>query len=461
MRKIYQIILFALFLTLSYSNSMAQTWQQVFKTGSWIDRMVFSKNTPGTVYIVLDSIPVDIVARDFSFYTMFGYGYRTSTDNGISFSDPKLSGYYILDIFEDPVNKNILLASGYKMGLSGVLKSADKGITWSDDFVSSPATYSILKFSESKANPNRIFAAAVNGTYGLLSSDNYFTDCIFKDSIKVQARDLKISRSDNRLMFLAADSKNENGVWHSKDSGEHWIKYETGLKGLRVFTVQPSTFFPGCVYCGADSVGSDGSSYGCGIYMSLDTGKNWKRLALTGFRVFSIEENPYNPKFLAAACDSGGVYFSGNYGRYWTSSNSGLPTGSSVRSVAYPYIVPDTAGASIYCTVDNKGIYKSIPVTTEVSDLMQNNFSNISIESLYPQPASSYANIIIKSNLPQNIRLYLSDLTGNCVKEIFDGFYLDSYQSLNIDTEDLTSGIYILKLEAGAAIINKKLIVNK
>ncbi len=74
-----------------------------------------------------------------------------------------------------------------------------------------------------------------------------------------------------------------------------------------------------------------------------------------------------------------------------------------------------------------------------------------------PNPFSSQVtlDISLKNNAELSIKLF--DLKGRVVKESGSAPYSKGIHSIDIDTHDLSSGIYLLQVKAGSEIITKKI----
>lgn len=72
--------------------------------------------------------------------------------------------------------------------------------------------------------------------------------------------------------------------------------------------------------------------------------------------------------------------------------------------------------------------------------------SQFAIQSVYPNPFNALASINISLFKSETIMLYLIDITGSAIKEIYTGTLTAGSNSLLFDASDLTNGIYFIKL---------------
>ena len=85
-------------------------------------------------------------------------------------------------------------------------------------------------------------------------------------------------------------------------------------------------------------------------------------------------------------------------------------------------------------------------VTLSTSNFDSNAFG------VYPNPAKEMISILNTNNVDIN-KATITDLNGRMIKEISSGFD-------QINVSNLTRGIYLMSIESGKTIINKKIIIN-
>lgn len=100
------------------------------------------------------------------------------------------------------------------------------------------------------------------------------------------------------------------GLWKTTDAGQKWSNISDGFfKTGSVGAVAVSSSNPNVVYCGMGEHAIRGvmTSYGDGVYKSIDAGKTWKKMGLDQTRQISrIVINPKNPDIVYVAAQ--GVY---------------------------------------------------------------------------------------------------------------------------------------------------------
>ena len=76
------------------------------------------------------------------------------------------------------------------------------------------------------------------------------------------------------------------------------------------------------------------------------------------------------------------------------------------------------------------------------SNLKSNDFDLLGI---YPNPFNSRTNIVFRNESNTDIKINLFDLNGKQIQSIFSGKITNSIQSINLNSENLTSGVYIMQ----------------
>jgi hypothetical protein len=101
----------------------------------------------------------------------------------------------------------------------------------------------------------------------------------------------------------------------------------------------------------------------------------------------------------------------------------------------------------------------SIEMTKTDTTLSADSFGIRGLVNIYPNPATEYINISLSLNQAAHIKINLYDLTGKIVKTILDekklaGSFIETWNKT-----DLSSGTYILEIDADGRKHNSKLIL--
>ena len=119
------------------------------------------------------------------------------------------------------------------------------------------------------------------------------------------------------------------GLWKTEDAGQHWKNISDGFFELgSVGAVQVSSSNPNVVYVGMGEHAPRGvmTSYGDGVYKSIDAGKTWMHMGLKETQHISrIRIHPTNPDIVYVAAQGAlygpnkerGIFKSEDGGKTW------------------------------------------------------------------------------------------------------------------------------------------------
>lgn len=435
----------------------AQIWQKIDGTNPYINRIFSPNGEPNRIIVSSDADSTDLIAKTVTF-PYIGSGCQASNDSGTTFDTYFLTGNVVYDLYQSKLNNDFWLAAVRKFDRGGVLHSTDKGATWTE-FLTCDGVSQLYKLSSTVLEGKEFFVAgAIATNEGMMYSDNAFVSCETNTGLSIEARDIAYSNVNPNLMFVAGDNYSFGKVLRSYDKGATWLKDENGLQGLRILSLLASSVDPSIVLCGADSVTSDKSSIGKGVYMSLDTGKTWARVGGAGAQVFEIVEHPRFPRFVAAAAGLQGVLVSSVYGQWFESYNTGLPEDKSVRSVLIPDWDTTSAGCITFAGTFGGGLFKSRHITSDViNETPTNDFKIVRIS---PQPAYGNAAIIWTNPSVQTADIIIRDQIGREVYSLRGVVYPEGENSFfwNI-TDDYSSGVYFVEISTSTGTKFGKLIV--
>jgi Secretion system C-terminal sorting domain len=451
--KYFLIICIVSFLFSNFAN--AQTWKPKGEVANnYINCIYVFGNNDESIAVASDKINTDFAKEEVSDVPYDGNGFQISTDKGANFGDSFLDGYRVFSILQSPNDPAKWYVATRKNTRSYMAVSKDNGENW--DYTCDNS-YQIMDMTYSDLNKDKILCAATKTSQGFITSEDDFVTCTPED-VNFSSRSIKVSTFDQNLIFMAGDDK-QGGVWRTNDGGENWQHSESGLRNLRVLCVMPGGYSMAEVYCGCDSLHSDGSK-GMGIYQSLDTGKTWKLVGAEGHRVFDIKMHPTNKQQMAAAGDSSGVWFSGSWGYGWENYSDGLTVGRPVRHIA----IPDwstTNGLQVVCAVYGVGLFQSEPVITSIdeSPTYRTNSASIEILRTYPIPFNTNLKVSWYNEKDQFVDVYVVDQLGRNVTTIDNKRFGKGEQMsiLNTNGLDLSTGVYMLCIEANGITSSQKI----
>lgn len=456
-------IVFALLIVgiVCHTNTLqAQTWTKVAGTSGVINRIYSPQSQPELIIATSDLDSLNLEKQNPFSTLVVGNGIIVSRDGGATFANRYLDSILVLDVIKSKHHNNRWYATVRYVDQSGVLISEDDGITWSlSDLKSTSYSSQKMAIAESPFNPNYVATSAIATLVGYNYTLDNFNTNIPNTSLDIQARCLAFSKIQPGLVFIGGDASVSSGVYRSTDSGSTWTKYEKGLDQLRILSVLASSQNPATVFCGADTVYDFANKLyaGRGIYVSQDTGRTWRPIGAKNSRVFDIKEHSKYPYFLAAACNSEGVFVSSASGYYWEQQSNGLPEGIEVRSIAIPNAEPQDGGFSCFAGTKGDGIYKSSPLLTSVDREVTLKLS----VSLYPMPCSDKLTINFVSPKAQFTSLEIKDILGNTIAEVFAGNISDGSMTVNLDNLNQlipNAGTYLLILKTPEQIVSRSFI---
>ncbi|MEN6295680.1 MAG: T9SS type A sorting domain-containing protein [Chloroherpetonaceae bacterium] len=454
MKSIFQTLLISIALFCTFEISYSQTWTQVQTPFQYVNRIkLFDGGSK--LFVSGDTIATNFLRYNL-FLPYFGSGFATSDNYGQSFSEIKMNSYVVLDIYKSLANPTTYFITASKQTRSAIYKSTDGGNQWDELPLLEDVKYFNKMISKMINGKETFFITAYNTSEGLSVSNDNCETATTTENIRIQANDIKIAKSGD--MFLASDNSTYGHVLRSTDNGQTWSKDVSGLDGLRILCVQPSNFQPAYIYCGADSLDVNKNSIGKGIYFSLDTGKTWQPLGISGAPVLAIEEHPTDPRYMAAACGLLGVGVSANFGEHFEFYNDGLPPNAFAEGVAIPAIEPTVDGIEIFANLYQGGLYRSKNIKSGIENEPAYN-SDVTIEKIYPNPASNYLTLSFNNPTVQDIDIQITDLLGNIVKimnlkNLSEGQNVASFENLNIPT-----GNYFVTVKSSYNRDVKKIII--
>jgi hypothetical protein len=443
------ILIFLIFTFLFQSNCFSQIFTKVEVPFKQVNKIKFLENN--LMIITGDSLYIDLWDKS-PFVPYFGGGFYVSEDLGASVKGIFLEGYSVFDIIKAYDGKFYAIAN--KLSISSVFSSENGYNNWN----MTPLIEESKLFYKIASDNKKIYLTSINSSEGITITENGFESYYLPENLLSSVNDIKVAKNGN--LFLASDNENYGHVIRSIDGGKTWTKEQSGLEGLRILCVQPSSYNPAFVYCGADSVTMNKTAVGKGIFMSLDTGKTWKQFSAKGYRVFDIQEHPTEPIYLAAACGTLGVGISGNAGQWFDIIKDGLPENSDVRGVAIPNLQASKSGIKVYVNLLDGGLYKSKDITSNINEP---NFSpDLQFLKVITNPQNSdQITFLFSTEKNNNVELKIFDFIGNIIySNIFNNLNIGSNQ-ITLDNVNLLSGNYFVVLSDGINIISSKFVIIK
>ena len=386
-----------------------------------------------------------------------GGGVFLSTNNGTSWTAVNAGLPTNTSVYALAVNGSNLFAGTFR---GGVFLSTNNGTSWT-------------AVNTGLTNLN-VSSLAVNGL-NLFAGTIYYEDG---------------GEDDHGGVDEERDIDEGRGVFLSTNNGASWTPVNTGLTNTRIraLVVNGLNLFAGT---------------GGGVFLSTNNGTSWVNAGLTNTFVWSLAVNGSN---LFAGTHGGGVFLSANNGTSWTAVNNGLlntgvlslavngsnlfaGTGdgvflstnngtswTAVNTGLTSRIVDALAvnGSNLFAGTEDGGVWRrplSEMVTGVEDDFSQAPFG-FTLEQNYPNPFWSEATSRSAGNPATTIR-YQLPTTTQVVLKIYNTFgqevrtLVNARQPAGVNAvvwdgrdesgKEVSSGIYIYRLQTGESIQSRKL----
>lgn len=202
------------------------------------------------------------------------------------------------------------------------------------------------------------------------------------------------------------------------------------------------------------------------LWRTLDRGVTWTNITgnLPNVALASIVAHPTNPNELYLGTESGcfrGWQSGGNW--YWMTWNQGMPDAVIVSDLTWVnelsttgnfYVIAGTYGRSMY-----QREVRDLDVSAVPPDLL--NPPQMTLAPNTPNPVPHGAPTRITFALPKagSVSLRIFDVNGRVVTTLADGLLEAGPHEYAFETSGVASGVYFYRLQAGGAVLSRKLIV--
>lgn len=384
--------------------------------------------------------------------------------------------------FSESANGNILAGTG-----KGIYISTDQGQSW--NLLSNSVS---LPLSVAMDSQGGILAGNDTGIFRTLDNGQRW--------IKVlNTKEVDANSSVTHPVFGIVVLKNVVlagteglGIYRSTDNGQHWAKVTEGLTNNDIYSMTSSP--GGIVYAGtkdgvyrstdsgiswehkppvrdftyalaADSckdvyAGVSYTNTESGVYKSTDAGDTWSKYGLQNVPVDGLALDSKG-NLLATVYDdwnpaNAGVYMASTNSNNWTHIIDGLST-----LKCRPIIIASD-GSAIVGTGDG-GIYRSshpLKNITSVND-NYNQPGSFALLQNYPNPFNPTTTISYELPFQTNVTLSVFNELGQKVALLVNGIQAAGNHNIIFNASNLSSGIYLYRIEAGNFHETKKLILLK
>jgi hypothetical protein len=236
---------------------------------------------------------------------------------------------------------------------------------------------------------------------------------------------------------LFAGTSGGGGIFLSSNNGISWTAVDSGLTNLYVqsLAVSGANLFAGTV--------------GGGVFLSTNNGTSWTSVGLTDSYVFSLAVSGAN---LFAGTYGGGVFLSTNNGSSWIAVGF---TDSYIYSLA-------VSGINLFAGT-NGGVWLRplSEMTTSVETLSPDLPGSFLLRQNYPNPFNPSTTINFKIPVSVYVSLKVFDMLGREVATLVSEKMVSGKYARRWNAENIPSGVYFYRLQAGSYVETKKLILLK
>jgi len=255
---------------------------------------------------------------------------------------------------------------------------------------------------------------------------------------------IDVSTIDDNIIYAGTDDGN---VWVTKDDGGTWDKVSANLPNRWVTKVQADPFSVSAAY--ATFSGYRYNSALSHIFKTNDYGLTWTDLSsnLPEVPINDIIVDPVYQDYLYIATDLG-VFATYDAGLSWTIMGDSLP------NVPITDLDFDQDTQLLLAATYGRSMYK-IGTATSVAteDVVATNQLKV-----YPNPVQTTATIEWTQEKNGKTQLFVMDVNGRVLKELFSEIRTKGEQADQFNLEDLPAGNYFLHLSVGRSIETVKLV---
>jgi hypothetical protein len=339
-----------------------------------------------------------------------------SSDSGTSWESAGLMNGLVYDL---AVSENSLFAGT----IYGVYRSTDEGSSWM-------GTEPLPEVFALAVSDSLLFSGTWE--YGVVRSTNHGTNWQLTSLYDAIVYALATNGS-----YLFAGTL-ESGVFRTTNYGTSWTSVGLTHAAVSEFASIGTTTFAG--------------TYIHGVYRSTNSGASWNEVntGLTSMQVYALTMSGTN---LFAGTYGGGVFLSTNNGTSWIDVNSGLAN-TNVLSLA-------VSGTNLFAGTDGAGVWRRplSEMITSIETISADLPTHFSLEQNYPNPFNPTTTISFSLPLKAFASLEVFDALGREVSTLVSEELSAGKYSTQWNTAGLVSGVYFYRLQAGAFVETKKLIL--
>jgi len=246
----------------------------------------------------------------------------------------------------------------------------------------------------------------------------------------------------------------DTGVFHNREVG---LPNNVTLRAVIPHPIEPNTAF--VLVNGFDEPTGK-------IWRTLDRGVTWTNITgnLPNVPLASVVAHPTNPNELYLGTEAGcfrGWQSGGNW--YWMTWNQGMPDAAIVSDLTWVdelsttgkfYVIAGTYGRSMY-----QREVQDLDVSAVPPDLLDTPRMTLAQNTPNPVPLGAATRITFALPKSGTVSLRIFDVSGRAVTTLADGLLDAGSHEFEFKTAGIASGVYFYRLQAGGAVLSKKLIV--
>jgi photosystem II stability/assembly factor-like uncharacterized protein len=249
-----------------------------------------------------------------------------------------------------------------------------------------------------------------------------------------------------------------NGIVQvTTNDGSTWNLRNTGLPSLYVTRIATDPNTPATAF-----ITFSGYTNGSKVFKTTDYGVNWTNISgnLPNLPANCVFVNPNNVNNIYVGTDLG-VFSTTDGGSNWVQDAAGM---ANVPVVDLDYRASDN---KLFAATHGRSMYSAVlPATTSVKEIENNTPINFTLTQNYPNPFNP--STTFRYSIPQadNVKVTIYNVNGELVAEIVNQFqsagtYEVNWNGKNSLGQQLASGTYIYRVQAGDFVSSRKMILLK
>jgi photosystem II stability/assembly factor-like uncharacterized protein len=339
---------------------------------------------------------------------------------------------------------------------TGFYRSTDDGVTWQFFNTGLPGdiSYSDMDLSYLGPGDKRIFLSSRSGVYYSDDTGETWNLCSNGIPQNIDSGPLDVALSNQNVVAVGMRG-DINYIYISLDRGQNW-------QLLNNYPSDSGSFIMDLEFDPIDEEHFYASSWGGGLYESLDQGQSWSNITndLPAHpdhpSISGIAINPHNPSNIFVASSRYGIYQSHNGGQSWEPFNEGLDT--TFWSGFMEFAAGDTS--KIYFASGGRSVWTITRTPTGIAYNESILPTNVKLQN-YPNPFNSATTIEFALSDAGEVTLTIYDILGREVLQPLNSIKPAGYHKIKIDMSHIPSGLYFYVLSTDNIKISKKMIYLK